>query len=141
MLFCLLYIQIYDFAFLPFLSPSSHPPLLCFFVCCVCDCLSMPPLRLTRQQIVERTRREIRLRTEARQAQLRQLVLHREEGIAKDSDEEDSEDEGPPPCEVGLRRQAHWSVCVNLICFLLLLLLLLCLNRLYHAKNKTNNTI
>ena len=101
----------------------------------------MPPLRLTRQQIVERTRRDIKLRTEARLAQLRQVVLDRGEVIGKDSDEEDSEDEGSPPCAVGLRRQAHWSVCVNLLCFLLLLLLLLFLDRLYHVKNKTNNTI
>ncbi len=101
----------------------------------------MPPLRLTRQQIEERTTRDIRLRTEARLAQLRQVVLESEEVIGKDSDEEDSEDEGPPPCEVCLRRQAHWSVCVKLICFLLLLLLLLCLNILYHATEKTHNTI
>ena len=58
----------------------------------------MPPLRLTRQKIVvERTSREIRLRTEARQAQLRQLVLDRGEVIDKDSDEDDSKDEGRAP--------------------------------------------
>ena len=101
----------------------------------------MPPLRLTRQQIVERTTRDIRLRTEARLAQLRQVVLDRGEVIGKDSDEEDSEDEGPPTCDVGLRRQAHWSVCVKFLCFLLVLLFLLCLHIVHHATQKTHKTI
>ena len=101
----------------------------------------MRPLRLTRQQIEERTTRDIRLRTEARLAQLRQVVLESEQVIGKDSDDEDSEDEGPPPCEVCLRRQAHWSVCVRLFCFLLLLLCLLSLNHLYHATEKRHKTI
>ena len=101
----------------------------------------MPPLKLTRQQIIEKTTRDIRLRTEARQAQLRQVVLGSEEVIGKDSDEEDSEDEGSPPCEVGLRRQAHWSVCVKLICFLLVLQFLLCLHIPHHATEKTHKTI
>ncbi len=56
----------------------------------------MRPLKLTRQQIEERTTRDIRLRTEARQAQLRQVVLQSEQEIGKDSDDEDSEKEAPP---------------------------------------------
>ncbi len=94
----------------------------------------MPPLRLTRQQIVERATRDIRLRTEVRLAQLRPVVLETKE---------DFEDEEPPSCEVGLRRQTCWSVCVQLICFLLrlLLLLLLSLIILYHATKKTESTL
>lgn len=95
----------------------------------------MPPLRLTRQQIIEKTTRDIRLRTEARQAQLRSVVLGTE------TDEVDSEDEGPPTCDVGLRRQAHLSVCVKFLCFLLVLLLLLSLHIVHHATQKTNKTI
>jgi hypothetical protein len=101
----------------------------------------MPPLRLTRKQIEERTTRDIRLRTEARLAQLRQVVLQSEEEIGKDSDEEDFVDEGPPPCEVCLRRQVYCSVFVRLFSFLLLLLLLLSLNHLYHAIEKIHKTI
>jgi hypothetical protein len=101
----------------------------------------MRPLKLTRQQIEERTTRDIRLRTEARLAQLRQVVQESEQDIAKESDEEDCEDEGPPPCAVCLRRQVHWLVCVRLFCFLLLLLLLHSLNLLYHASEKKHNTV
>jgi hypothetical protein len=101
----------------------------------------MRPLRLTRQQIIERTTRDIRLRTEARLAQLRQVVLQSEQEIGEDSDDEDSEDDGPPPCEVCLRRQALFSVCVRLFSFLLLLFFLLSLNHWYHATAKIHKTI
>ncbi len=79
--------------FLPFfLLP---PPLLCLIDWCVCPSGYMPrPLRLTRQQIVERTTRDIRLRTEARLAQLLQGRQEREQEIVGVSDDEDWEDGG-----------------------------------------------
>jgi hypothetical protein len=101
----------------------------------------MRPLKLTRQQIEERTTRDMRLGTEARLAQLRQVELESEQEIAKESDEDDCEDDKPPPCEVCLCRQAHWSVWVRLFSFLLLLLSLNILNLLYHASEKTHNTV
>jgi hypothetical protein len=105
------------------------------------------PLRLTRQQIVERTTKDIRLRAEARLAQLLQGRLEREQEIVGVSDEEDwedakdFEDEGPPPCEVCLRRQVYWTVCVRLSCFFLFLLLLHSLNRLYNGSETKPKTM
>jgi hypothetical protein len=76
--------------------------------------------------------------------------------VVVESDEEDSEDEHPfrhegvealnktltkrrnmfnssPTCVVCLRRQVYWTTCVRLSCVLLFLLLLFCLNRMYHT--------
>ncbi len=101
----------------------------------------MRPLKETRRQIVERTTKDIKRRTEARLAQLRQEGHERGQELAKESDEEDSEDKGPPPCVVCLRRQVYWTVCGRLSCVLLFLLLLHCLNLLYHTSEKKYKTI
>ncbi len=99
----------------------------------------MRPLKETRRQI-EATG-EIKRRKEARLAQLRKEGQDKGKNVEKvsvvvDSDEEDSEDERPPTCVVCLRRKIYWRACVRLSCFLLLLFLLHCLNRIYHAPDK-----
>jgi hypothetical protein len=80
----------------------------------------------------------IKRRTEARLAQLRQEGQERGQEIAKESNEEDSEDEGPPPCVVCLRRQVYWTVCGRLSCVLLFLLLLHCLNLIPCLRPRRN---
>ena len=80
-------------------------------------------------QIQERTAREIRNRTAIRLAQLRTQFGDTERETEEESDEENVVDER----SVGTR-----SVWVTLCCFLLFLLLCLCLNRLYHATNQNN---
>jgi hypothetical protein len=89
----------------------------------------MPPLKETRLQIQERTAREIRIRTAARLQQLRTKFVQTEREREEDSDEEDVVDDR----SVGTR-----SLCIRLCCFLLFLYLCLCLNHIYHAKNKNN---
>jgi hypothetical protein len=106
----------------------------------------MRRLKETRRQIEERTTRDIKRRTEARLAQLRQEVTEIEEDIEQESvvlesDEEHSEDDSPPTCAVCLQRQVYWRACVRLSCFLLFLFLLPCLNRIYHAPEKRYSTI
>ncbi len=122
-----------------FLLPSTSP----LFDWLVCVWLSLDATIETNASANSRAydSRDIRLRTEARLAQLREVVQENEQEIAKESDEEDCEDEGPPPCEVCLRRQVQWLVCVRLFYFLLSLLSLHSLNLLYHASEKKHKTI
>jgi hypothetical protein len=89
----------------------------------------MPPLKETRLQIQERTAREIRNRTAIRLAQLRTKFVEEERQTEEASDEEDVLDD---------RSVGNRSLCVRLCCFLVFLYLILCLNHIYHAKNKNN---
>jgi hypothetical protein len=77
----------------------------------------------------KRTAREIRNTTAARLEQLCPKFVEKELQTEEESDEEDVVDD---------RSVRTISLCVRLCCFLLFLYLCLCLNHIYHAKNKNN---
>ena len=119
-------------------SLPSHlfPPLLslhfCVFVWCVLlCCFSMPKLKLTYLQIKEQTARDIRQRTEARQAQLLQQTLLLQPTFkhkaTQTEDFEETDSEGEEDTEI-LRFTYVPQLCV--------LVLVLCF-LIYHAGKQT----